>query len=123
MFGSEAMDQEADPFQLSTTPGAPKTAAGPVHEKWALVVGISRFQDKRLGRLNFASKDAKDFAAVLIDPSVGRFKPSNVHSLVDGEVTTRQLKQELNWLARSANDPNDLVVIFLSSHERHGDRT
>jgi Caspase domain len=117
MFGSEAMDQGADPFQLATAPGTPKPAeAGPVHEKWALVVGISRFQDKRLGRLNFASKDAKDFAAVLVDPSVGRFNPSNVHSLVDGEVTTRQLKQELNWLARSANDPNDLVVIFLASH-------
>jgi uncharacterized caspase-like protein len=116
MFGSEAMDQGADPFQLATAPGATKTAAGPVHEKWALIVGIGRFRDKRLGRLDFASKDAKDFAAVLIDPSVGRFKPSNVHSLVDGEVTTRQLKQELNWLARSANDPNDLVVIFLSSH-------
>jgi hypothetical protein len=116
MFGSEAMDQGADPFQLATSPGAPKAGAGPVHEKWALVVGISRFQDKRLGRLNFASKDAQDFAAALTDPSVGRFKASNVHSLVDGEVTTRQLKQELNWLARSANDPNDLVVIFLSSH-------
>jgi hypothetical protein len=116
MYGSEAMDQAADPFQLATTPGAPKAAAGPVHEKWALVVGISRFQDKQLGRLNFASKDAKDFAAVLVDPSVGRFKPSNVHSLTDGEVTTRQLKQEFNWLARSAKDPNDLVVIFLSSH-------
>jgi hypothetical protein len=116
MFGSEAMDQSADPFQLATTPGAPKAAVGPIHEKWALVVGIGKFQDTRLGRLNFASKDAKDFAAVLVDPSVGRFKPSNVHSLVDGEVTTRQLKQELNWLARSANDPNDLVLIFLSSH-------
>jgi hypothetical protein len=116
MYGSEAMDQGADPFQLATTPGVPKTAAGPIHEKWALVVGISKFQDKHLGRLNFASKDAKDFAAVLVDPTAGRFKPSNVHSLVDGEVTTRQLKQELNWLARSANDPNDLVVIFLATH-------
>lgn len=116
MYGSEAMDQGADPFQLATTPEVMKAALGPVHEKWALVVGISRFQDQRLGRLNFASKDAKDFAAVLVDPSVGRFKPSNVHSLADGEVTTRQLKQELNWLARSAKDPNDLVVIFLSSH-------
>jgi hypothetical protein len=116
MYGSEAMDQGADPFQLATAPEAQKAAAGPVHEKWALVIGISRFQDKHLARLNFASKDAKDFAAVLVDPSVGRFKPSNVHSLVDGEVTTRQLKQELNWLARSASDPHDLVVIFLSSH-------
>ena len=115
LFGSEAMDQGEDPFQLATIPGAPM-AVGPVREKWALVVGIAKFQDKHFGRLNFANKDAKDFAAVLVDPSVGRFKPSNVHSLVDGEVTTRQLKQELNWLARSANDPNDLVVIFLSSH-------
>ncbi|HEY4978287.1 MAG TPA: caspase family protein [Candidatus Acidoferrum sp.] len=116
MFSSEAMEAGADPFVLSTGPHAGAFAPGPVHEKWALVVGISKFQDSRLHRLNFASKDAKDFAAVLLDPKVGRFQASHVHSLADGEVTTRQLKQELNWLARSASDPNDLVVIFLSSH-------
>jgi len=116
MFGSEAMDQVADPFQLAANPGTLGAASGPVHEKWALVVGISKFHDKGLGRLNFAGKDAEDFAALLLDPAVGRFDPANVHSLVEGEVTTRQLKQELNWLARSASDPNDLVVIFLSSH-------
>jgi hypothetical protein len=116
MFSSEAMDAGADPFVLSTGPHAGTFAPGPVHEKWALVVGISKFQDSRLHRLNFASKDAKDFAAVLLDPKIGRFQASHVHSLADGEVTTRQLKQELNWLARSASDPNDLVVIFLSSH-------
>lgn len=116
MFSSEAMEAGADPFVLSTGPHAGAFAPGPVHEKWALVVGISKFQDSRLRRLNFASKDAKDFAAVLLDPKVGRFQASHVHSLADGEVTTRQLKQELNWLARSASDPNDLVVIFLSSH-------
>jgi uncharacterized caspase-like protein len=115
-FGSEAMGQGEDPFQLATSPSAPAAATGAVHTKWALVVGISRFNDKGLPRLNFASKDAKDFAAALLDPNVGRFSSSNVHSLVDGEVTTKQLKQELNWLARSANDPKDLVVIFLSSH-------
>ena len=53
---------------------------------------------------------------MLVDPKVGRFKPANVHALTDGEVTTKQLKQELNWLARSASDPDDLVVVFLSSH-------
>jgi len=37
-----------------------------------------------------------------------------VHTLTD-EVTTRKLKEELNWLARSAQE-NDLVVIFLASH-------
>jgi hypothetical protein len=114
-YGSEAMKQGANPFHLATGAASGAAAAGPVGEKWALVVGISKFQDKHLPRLNFASKDAKDFAALLLDPNVGRFKAANVHALDDGQVTARQLKMELNWLARSAQ-PSDLVVIFLSSH-------
>ena len=117
-FGSEAMEQGANPFHLAT--GGPAgadaaTTAEPLGEKWALVVGISKFQDKHLPRLNFASKDAKDFSSLLLDPGVGRFKASNVHALTEGQVTAKELKIELNWLARSAQ-PNDLVVIFLSSH-------
>jgi Caspase domain len=120
-FGSEAMEQGANPFHLAT--GAPAGAlagsvtgsVGPLGDKWALIIGISKFQDKHLPRLNFASKDAKDFTALLLDPNAGRFKASNVHSLAEGQVTTKELKIQLNWLARSAQ-PNDLVVIFLSSH-------
>jgi hypothetical protein len=118
-FGSEAMEQGANPFHLATSgPGAGTGAAvngKPLGEKWALVVGISKFQDRHLPRLNFASKDAKDFSSLLLDPGVGRFKASNVHALTEGQVTAKELKIELNWLARSAQ-PDDLVVIFLSSH-------
>jgi hypothetical protein len=118
-FGSEAMDQGLNPFHLATAPppGAPVTTTvlEPLGEKWALVVGISKFQDKHLPHLNFTSKDAKDFSAYLLDPKLGRFKAENVHSFTEGEVTTKQLKMELNWLARSAQ-PADMVVIFLSSH-------
>jgi Caspase domain len=116
-YGSEAMEQGANPFHLATgtESGSVAAAPGPVGEKWALVVGISKFNDQHLPRLNFASKDAKDFASLLLDPNVGRFKTANVHALDDGQVTARQLKMELNWLARSAQ-PNDVVVIFLSSH-------
>ncbi len=66
-------------------------------------------------RLNYASKDARDFSSLLLDPNVGRFKAANVHALAEGQVTAKELKIELNWLARSAQ-PDDLVVIFLSSH-------
>jgi hypothetical protein len=118
-FGSEAMAEGANPFRLATSgPGAGAGAAvsgKPPGEKWALVVGISKFQDRHLPRLNFASKDAKDFSSLLLDPGVGRFKASNVHALTEGQVTAKELKIELNWLARSAQ-PDDLVVIFLSSH-------
>jgi uncharacterized caspase-like protein len=114
MFGSEAMDGGADPFHLATGGTVAKAPAGSVHEKWALVIGISKFQDKHLKGLSYSSKDAQDFANLLTDPMVGRFKSSNVHTLT-GEVTTRQVKEDLNWLARSAGE-DDLVVIFLSSH-------
>jgi caspase domain-containing protein len=118
-YGSEALQEQLNPFHLATAPppGAPvtTTALEPLGEKWALVIGISKFQDKHLPHLNFTSKDARDFSAYLLDPKLGRFKAENVHSFTEGEVTTKQLKMELNWLARNAQ-PADMVVIFLSSH-------
>ncbi len=89
MFGSEAMDQGADPFHLATGPGPgaiAKAPAGPVREKWALIIGISKFQDKHLKGLVYSGKDAQDFANLLTDPTVGLFKSSNVQALT-GEVT------------------------------------
>src|ERR1700686_1986274 len=114
-FGSEELDLGADPFKLSTVPTPPKSTVDHVREKWALIVGISEYRDKHFPPLNFASKDADDFAELLLDPKVGRFKKSNVHAM-SGNITTRKLKEELNWLARSAKDPHDLVVIFVSGH-------
>jgi hypothetical protein len=114
MFGSEAMDQGSDPFVLATAAAA-QVKPGLVHEKWALVIGISKFHDPHVQRLNYPSKDAQDFAALLKDPQVGRFKPENVHVVINEDATTRKIKMELNWLARSAK-PDDLVVVFLASH-------
>lgn len=115
LFTSEAMTDQRNPFILAAPAPPPGGASElpPLREKWALAVGISRFHDAGLN-LNFTSKDARDFSAVLQDPKYGRFKSANVHTITD-EVTTRKLKEELNWLARNAQE-NDLVVIFLASH-------
>lgn len=118
-YGSEAMDEGTDPFNLAAAAvpiqSAQAVSSSSPRQKWALVVGIGRFADKRVPRLNYTSKDASDFAELLKDPQVGRFPPQNVHLLLDGEATTHKIKSELNWLARSAQ-PDDLVVIFLSTH-------
>lgn len=113
LFGSDAMNENANPFILAAPVQPGRTELSPVREKWALSIGISRFNERGLD-LAYTSKDAKDFAALLQDPTVGRFKPSNVHVLSE-RVTTRQLKEELNWLSRMAQE-DDLVVIFLASH-------
>jgi Caspase domain len=116
-FGSEAMQENIDPFVVATDKPAPASTLPPgaVRTKWALVIGISRFNDPRVNRLNYPAKDAKDFADLLKDPAIGRFPPGNVKVLTDDQATLRQIKANLNWLARNAQ-PDDLVVVFISSH-------
>src|ERR1700733_3343527 len=114
LFGSQAMDDGANPFVLAAPPRSGETELPPVRNKWALVVGISQFSDARLS-LHYTTKDARDFATALMDPKVGRFPASNVHVLGETEVSTRRFKEELNWLARSAQE-DDLGGIFVATH-------
>jgi hypothetical protein len=127
--GSEALQQELNPLFLSTpsarglaveaeTPQATQlviSKPGPVQQKWALVIGISRFVDSKVPRLRYTTADANAFAAELKDPAIGRFPGANVHVLTDEQATTRNIKEGLNWIARHAK-PNDLVVIYLATH-------
>jgi uncharacterized caspase-like protein len=130
--GSEAMQQGLNPLVLSTPAGrgfapegvtakAPGTSAagaitpGPVAQKWALVVGISRFTDGSIPRLNYTTADANSFAAELTDAAIGRFPASHVRVLTDEQATTRNIKEGLNWIARHA-EMNDLVVIYVATH-------
>jgi len=131
MFGSEAMQQGVNPFVLATPPArsraltanAPQgpgaasgaAVAGPIQQKWALIVGVSRFADRAVPQLNYTTGDASAFAAELKDPAIGRFPAANVHVLTDDQATTRNIKEQLNWIARNAQ-PNDLVVIYVATH-------
>jgi uncharacterized caspase-like protein len=128
---SEALDQGLNPLVLATpagrgieveetppqSPGPAPVApvAGPVAQKWALVVGISRFTDSKIPRLNYTTADANSFAAELTDPQIGRFPASHVHVLTDEQATTKNIKEGLNWIARHAGT-SDLVVIYVATH-------
>ena len=109
---SRGFSTEKEPTPVPT---APLVAPGPVQQKWALVVGIGHFTDARIPRLNYTTADAKAFAATLKDPAIGGFPADNVHVLTDEQATTKNIKEELNWIARHAQ-PNDLVVIYVATH-------
>jgi hypothetical protein len=136
--GSEAMQQGLNPLVLATPagrgfgavarpgelgapnrppaqPSGPARPPGPIQQKWALVVGIGRFGDPAVPRLNYTSADAASFAAELTDPAIGRFPPSHVRVLTDAQATTRSIKEALNWIARQAQ-PDDLVLIYVATH-------
>ncbi|MCG3161202.1 MAG: hypothetical protein JMDDDDMK_02346 [Acidobacteria bacterium] len=86
-----------------------------VREKWALIIGIGKFQDQGIKPLRYTAEDAKDFAALLTDPRYGRFKRSNVSLLTDADATTTRIKSEIEHLSEVAK-PEDLVVIYVSTH-------
>lgn len=86
----------------------------PIKDKWALVIGVSKFKDKDLN-LQFASKDAKDFAKFLSEKA--QFQADHIKVLTDEQATRENILATIGdkWLPRVAN-PDDLVVIFISSH-------
>lgn len=86
----------------------------PVKDKWALVIGISRFKKAEIN-LKYPAKDARDFADFLI--SDGKFAADHVALLTDEAATRGNILSVLGdrWLPRVAN-PDDLVLIFISSH-------
>jgi tetratricopeptide (TPR) repeat protein len=85
-----------------------------VRDKWALVIGISKFADSSIN-LKYASKDAKDFCDYLVHDA--HFSPDHVRLLLDEKATRENILSQLGdkWLPRAAG-PDDLVVIYISSH-------
>src|SRR5581483_10097743 len=88
---------------------------GPIRDKWALVIGVSEFQSKKVPKLKYASKDATDFKNFLVNEA--HFAPDHVRILTDRNATQRKILSELGtkFLARVAK-PEDLVLIYFSTH-------
>jgi len=129
-FPSDASAEQANPFVLAspllraagrrgvTGNGAPAADAGaPAHpaERWALIVGIGSFTDRNIEPLRYTASDAQSFEDALLDPKVGHFQADHVRMLLNDEATTKNIKMQLNWLARSAG-PDDLVVVYVATH-------
>jgi tetratricopeptide (TPR) repeat protein len=97
--------------------GAKSGIGEPIGDKWAVVIGISNFADSRVPQLKYASKDAKDFYDYLIDPNGGKFTPDHVKLLLNADASKINIMDMLgdSFLPHAAA-PNDLVVIYLSTH-------
>jgi hypothetical protein len=127
-FPSDASAQQLNPFVLATPvltassravngPAAagPGANSGPPGQRWALVIGIGSFADPHIQPLRYTASDAQSFQDALLDPKIGNFPSDHVHSLLDDQATTVNIKMQLNWLARSAG-PDDIVVVYVATH-------
>ncbi len=123
-FGSsvEAISPKAQHNTVTKPPAVTGSKANqpsgtPIGDKWALVIGISKFADPSVPTLKYSSKDASDFYEYLIDPSAGRFARDHVKLLIDENATKENIMDAVgdSFLPRAAL-PEDLVVIYLSTH-------
>lgn len=94
---------------------APDQAARyPIKNKWALIIGISNFKDSSIN-LKYAAKDAADFRNYLV--SEAHFQPDHIRLLTDKNASRENIVATMgeSWLKKVA-DPNDLIVVYVSSH-------
>lgn len=85
---------------------------GTYAEKWAVIVGISRYKDAGLN-LRYAARDAEDLDK-LLRTSCG-FKSANVQLLLDEQATTGRITWALrSFLKKTAKD--DIIVLYFACH-------
>lgn len=92
----------------------------PVKQKWAVVIGASKFKEGRLAPGGAEASDmaqsAKEFCDYLIDPNGGRFDKSHVKLLLDASASKQNIMSAIgpNFLGNGVG-PDDLVVVYVAT--------
>jgi uncharacterized caspase-like protein len=107
-----------DKPKVAAVPAAPPPApAKPAADRWAVVIGVGRYDSPDVTRLQYAVSDAEALYQVLIGPA--GFKKEHVLLLTDKterKPTLRNIKWALGtFLTRSARK-DDTVMIFFAGH-------
>lgn len=108
-------------LQATDTPGGlPQPKARPeslTAEKFAVIVGVSRYQNAGGGMasLKFADRDAEAFRDFLLSPEGGSFKRQNITYLVNEDATSQKVRSALFTFLTKPREP-DFVVLYFAGH-------
>ena len=106
-----------DKPKVAAPPALPPPPPLPTSDRWAVVVGVGRYESPDIPRLRYTVPDAEAIYQILTGPA--GFKPEHVFLLTDKterKPTLRNLKWALGtFLARSAQK-DDTVLIFFAGH-------
>jgi hypothetical protein len=81
---------------------------------YILAIGVSKYQNKDL-RLQFASKDAKDFVEAMKLQKGKLYQDVVVKLLTDEEATKDDILDGLEWLQRQVTS-KDVAMVFIAGH-------
>jgi hypothetical protein len=114
---ADGVRRQAQRIVTYTHPASPPPTPAIARNRWAVVIGVGRYDRQEISPLRYTVADAERLYDVLIN-SAG-FKKENVLLLTDTterKPTLRNVKWALGtFLARSAHK-DDLIVIFFAGH-------
>ncbi len=99
---------------LAPLPGHAAPQAKDKVDLYAVVIGVSRYQDPSIPTLNLAATDATDFAE-FVKGCEARFGKTRVTLLTDEMATRANVTKALREDLRNARE-QDIVIIYLSGH-------
>ena len=81
---------------------------------YVLAVGVSKYEDKNL-TLQFAAKDARDFAESLLKQRGGLYRDVVVKVLTDEKATKDEIIDGFDWVSKETTT-KDIAIVFLAGH-------
>lgn len=84
-------------------------------QRWAVIIGISEYNDTRIPQLRYASNDANAFYNWSISNMGGKYAPFRVKLLLNKDASGHNIKDALFvWLSQALEE--DVVTIYFAGH-------
>ena len=82
---------------------------------YLVAVGVSDTGDPNVEKLQYAAKDARDFAAAMMQQKGGIYDDVQEKVLTDADATHDAILDALDWV-RKETTQNDVAMVFISGH-------
>jgi tetratricopeptide (TPR) repeat protein len=83
---------------------------------YALLIGISEYESKRINPLHWADKDAEAFRDYLTSARGGKLNPDQVELLLNQKATRDGIEKAISDLVRGKANRNNTLIIFVAAH-------
>ena len=115
---SLVVDKDLAALPKMSAEGQADRAAGAEEapRRYAVVIGIGDYQDRKIPPLRYTVADARAMHDVLTDPRYGFLTPDNVKLLIDQEASTRNINHVFDAWLRNRARANDTVIIYFAGH-------
>ncbi|MFZ1514509.1 MAG: caspase family protein, partial [Saprospiraceae bacterium] len=114
-FLAFSQNKPASSVGRGASPIGTKTEQSTSGATYAVVVGISDYQDKDIPDLRYADKDAEAFANFLRSEAGGKLDKDHLKMLLNKEATMAQFANALDWLWENVKE-GDQAIIYFSGH-------